>query len=82
MEMDNNQKVTSSDVICRLCEEIVWLNQEIDRLDRSRGFFARDLICDWAIEVLVKAILRREDYLGNMKLNQAERFLPLGESVQ
>ena len=72
-------KQRSFDVVSRLDQEIVWLDQEIDRLDCNREFFARDLICDWAINVLVRAILRREEQLAQMEL---ARTKGLGGYVQ
>ena len=65
-------KQRNFDVVSRLDQEIVWLDQEIDRLDCNREFFARDLICDWAINVLAKATRRREEQLAQMELKGAE----------
>ena len=72
-------KQRSFDVVSRLDQEIVWLDQEIDRLDCDREFFARDLICDWAINVLVRAIRWREEQLAQMEL---ARTKGLGGYVQ
>ena len=59
----------------KLEAEIAWLERQIDRTDRNRGFFARDLIADWAIQVLLGAVRRREERIADLALNGAQRLL-------
>lgn len=56
------------ELMMQLESVICWLNNEIDRLDQNRGFFGRDLILDWAIRVVVRAIHRREKQLADLAM--------------